>query len=175
MIDGIWTLDTLMDEEQDKLASAWHEAYPRRGQNGPADKPWGQLDETYRESNRAAADHLDIKLHSIGLERRPKAECGENEVKTLDPDQAELLSKVEHARWCAERWLDGWRWGEEKDPKDKIHPDLVPWDKLPEAERKIDEVLVSQVFTALESIGQGAVPISDDNEMTMKRSLPAHS
>ena len=177
MIEDIWTLGTLIDEEQDKLARAWHEAYPRDGigQNRPADKPWEQLDETYRESNRAAADHVSIKLFSIGLERRLLSECGENAVKALNKDQIELLSKTEHARWCAERWLAGWKWAEKRDNDKKLHPDLKPWDELAESEKHIDVKLVSQIFAALDTIGQGAVPVSVRNEAdtTMDQPLPA--
>ena len=45
---------------------------------------------------------------------------------------------VECRRWCAERFLAGWRWGPEKDREHRVSPDLVPWEDLPETVREYD-------------------------------------
>jgi hypothetical protein len=40
------------------------------------------------------------------------------------------LARLEHARWNAERLLDGWKYGPVKDVSHKTHPCLTGWDKL---------------------------------------------
>jgi len=49
----------------------------------------------------------------------------------------EDMARLEHARWNAERLLDGWRFG----PKDifkKTTPYLIPWDELDDETKTYD-------------------------------------
>ena len=67
-------------------------------------------------------------------------------------DEIETLAEMEHGRWCAERYSDGWKWGDQKDVDKKISPYLVSWDVLSDdireydrqAVRKIPELLASE-------------------------------
>ncbi|GAB7050299.1 RyR domain-containing protein [Catenuloplanes indicus] len=43
-----------------------------------------------------------------------------------------------HDAWCALKVDDGWRYGPRRDPVTRTHPCLVPYDDLPEAERRKD-------------------------------------
>ncbi|MFI5842836.1 RyR domain-containing protein [Catenuloplanes sp. NPDC051500] len=43
-----------------------------------------------------------------------------------------------HTSWCDLKYKDGWRYGERKDPDAKTHPCLVPYEQLPERERRKD-------------------------------------
>ncbi|MDP9797514.1 hypothetical protein J2S43_006026 [Catenuloplanes nepalensis] len=43
-----------------------------------------------------------------------------------------------HDAWCTLKINDGWRYGARKDPVAKTHPCLVPYDDLPETERRKD-------------------------------------
>lgn len=43
-----------------------------------------------------------------------------------------------HESWALEKQRDGWVFGERKDAIAKTHPCLVPYDELPEAQRRKD-------------------------------------
>lgn len=43
-----------------------------------------------------------------------------------------------HEAWCLFKIEEGWRYGPERDPVARTHPCLVPYDELPEAERRKD-------------------------------------
>jgi hypothetical protein len=57
---------------------------------------------------------------------------------TLTPEQ-------NHQRWIDHLVSEGWRWGEVKDEQAKTHPDLVPFDELPEHERQKDRLFLAIV------------------------------
>lgn len=173
MLQNIWTLATLKDENQDVIARALHDVYceslKRRRDAGedipmrPAEKPWEQLDETFRESSRAQTDHIPIKLHTIGLTQTPLSSRRTQPFPQLGPENIKMLSRMEHARWCAERWLAGWTLppeGEDRNDAKKWHPDLVAWEDLLNKEKKIDKDLITEMFTVLQRTGYGIAPLS---------------
>lgn len=53
-------------------------------------------------------------------------------------EAVEAIARVNHDRWAAERIAQGWRYGEERDEARKLQPNLVPYEHLPEAEKRID-------------------------------------
>lgn len=116
----------------------------------PAMRPWEQLSEAYREANRHQADHIPVKLRAVGCvtaavnDPRPPAVWSDAEV--------ELLSAIEHARWNANRWLEGWQLGPRNDAR-KTHPKLVPWAELDEPTRQYDRDAVRQIPELLGIVG----------------------
>src|ERR1035438_4691002 len=48
----------------------------------------------------------------------------------FEGSELELLAKMEHKRWMAERFLAGWTLGPRDDEK-RINPYLVEWEDLP--------------------------------------------
>ena len=50
-----------------------------------------------------------------------------------------------HANWMAEKIADGWTYGEVKDADAKTHPCMVPYDQLPEFEKKKDALFLAIV------------------------------
>lgn len=53
-----------------------------------------------------------------------------------------------HGNWMKDKIAAGWVHGETKDLEKKTHPNLVPYEQLPEAERKKDS-LFSAIVGAL--------------------------
>lgn len=51
---------------------------------------------------------------------------------------SEQLALNTHEVWSAQRMSEGWQWGETMDQDAKTHPDLVPYDELPEGEKVYD-------------------------------------
>lgn len=59
----------------------------------------------------------------------------------LSEDLLELTEKIAenvHDVWAVGRISEGWRYGTEKDQEKKLHPDLVPYNELPESEKEYD-------------------------------------
>ena len=57
-------------------------------------------------------------------------------------------ASAQHDQWLEEKRAAGWRWGKIKDGAKKTHPLMVPYSKLPEADRRKD-ALVAAVIDAL--------------------------
>jgi hypothetical protein len=54
-----------------------------------------------------------------------------------------LTPEMMHENWMAQKIAEGWVYGETKDVEKKTHPCLVPYDKLPEEQKKKDEIFIS--------------------------------
>jgi hypothetical protein len=144
-IDDIAAIERLLDYivgGRDALARQFHEAYLAQyaGKTG-AGTPWDSLGETYRRANRRAAAHLDQKLWTIGLSTPDDVHLSgtvgpaayANVIQPLAASSAEddvmrRLARLEHERWCADRRLDGWEYGDVRDDTRRRHPSLVPFD-----------------------------------------------
>lgn len=111
-----------------------------------ANQPWEALPETYREANRASADHFDVKLRAVGRRIAPKHTAVE---APLTSAELEVLARMEHSRWWADRSLDGWQFGETRDNARKLHPDMVPYADLSEPVRQLDRDNVLHIIEIL--------------------------
>jgi hypothetical protein len=143
-----------------QFASRFHGAYKRNrlaaGINPATDKAlkdWNELDPDFRESSCEQAEHMEVKLRTFGYSTdREKGPFP----TTFTDDQFLVLARMEHARWCAERWLAGWTYA--PPPKNKelrTSPYLVPWDHLDEGTQKIDFDLVREILAITAKVGMG--------------------
>lgn len=82
---------------------------------------WDALEESYRESSRVG---VRSALAGATLEKS-------------------------HASWTRERLNAGWKYGPVLDREAKIHPCLVPYDQLPEAQQRKDALFVGIVQAVL--------------------------
>ena len=92
-------------------------AYSQQILNRPVYTPWGDLSVALRRSAVGAVFMV--------LEGRSPAEL--------------------HASWRTARESDGWILGPVRDEQQKIHPNLIPYDELPEGEKEKDRLYVSIV------------------------------
>lgn len=143
-------LDQHIVRLDDTIPRAIHLAYVRDRQaageievTNPAIRPWDELPETLKQSNRDQAAHMRIKLRGIGCDVEP-AEGEGLGPGAFDFTSAELeaLAQVEHDRWMEERIDGGWRYGPEKDVDQKLSPSLVPWSELDEGVKELDRDVV---------------------------------
>ena len=88
-----------------------------------ANRPWESLDESLRNANRMTADHFEVKMRAIGCRIVPRDGNTQTPV-TLEADELELLARMDHDRWWADRALDGWRHGTVRDNAAKVHPNI---------------------------------------------------
>jgi voltage-gated potassium channel Kch len=165
MTEQICTKRMLLNEELDRIAKEIHRDYVserlREGWDEHAEslRPWDFLDEDLKDSSRQQADHLSVKLRAIGC-CRSSDERGSSAVTEFTAEETELLARMEHARFCAERLLAGWEMGEIKDIKKRMTPHLVDLSSLvvPEYDRRA----VSIIPRILEQIGEKVYRCSVD-------------
>ncbi|MCH2615201.1 MAG: RyR domain-containing protein [Opitutales bacterium] len=158
LIDENCSLEAIMAETLDQLARVIHEKYLTEKLNGGAKAgstgallPWRELSEQYKQANRAQAAHINTKLRIAGI--RTKKTIEQNTRFEFTAAEIELLARIEHRRWAAERYLDGWSFGEVRDDIAKLHPDLIPWEKLSDEIKGYDREPIKQIPELLNQIG----------------------
>ncbi len=137
--------EILMRSTRERIAQAIHDGYLATNRRlyggtlpaGDAMQPWEKLDEEYRESSRKQADHIIPKLRAIGCRIRHRRSWNAPVFRFTD-DELDLLARAEHQRWMNDRLKLGWKYGEVRNNKRKIHPDLVAWQKLTDDRRELD-------------------------------------
>lgn len=152
-----WKVAEMRQERIDDLARKLHmnylelreksrrEADPSTWRAKPADKPWDELPEIYRADNRHSADHLEVKLRAMDCELVESESVRGRALADFSVEEIEVMSKMEHARWNASKWLDGWVYGEKRDDSIKAHDNLVPYDLLSEGIKDYDRDTVRKL------------------------------
>jgi len=146
----------LLTETDDEIAKALHKDYcdgedkklanDPTHKRKPAHKHWEKVAETYREANRSSADHYQTKLRAVGRILIPKDKGSE---APLTEDEIELLAKMEHQRWWAERSLDGWKFAKDRNDLLKEHPDMVEYEELSDGTKDYDRDNVKKIIEIL--------------------------
>jgi voltage-gated potassium channel Kch len=144
LVDRTCSLELVVNGTHEMMARAIHEEYVlsrfQAGQvaaPGTRIRPWEELPEEYREANRAQADEITRMLRRAGSEIAPMADWDESPL-VFTAGELESLAEEEHLRWMRERTASGWIFGEARDDERKLHPSLIPWADLPEAEKEKD-------------------------------------
>lgn len=116
------------------------------------EKLWNNIPVAHQWSNLYSAYSIGPKLRSVGLP--------ENGFVRFTEDQINLLAKVEHNRWNMEKLLLGFRTPTEEEEKtiksckekrdeykDKyfVHPDICPYNELPESSKEFDRNLTAGI------------------------------
>ena len=68
-------------------------------------------------------------------------------------DLIELLAKNNHDIWAQKRMEEGWRYGPERNDVRKEHPDLVPYEDLPESEKEYDRKTAVEALKVILAMG----------------------
>lgn len=68
-------------------------------------------------------------------------------------DLTERLAEHNHDVWARRRIRDGWTYGPQRDDEAKEHPDLLPYDELPEEEKEYDRETAVEVLKAIQAEG----------------------
>ncbi len=162
---GFGELDDIVDDtgafdaDADKLAKMMHQAYLNVAHEDKAScVPWEKLDEDKRESNRRQVIHIAAKLSSIGMDVESWLKSLDEKldqpflpefVNAVNNEEMEKLSILEHDRWMADRRLNGWRYGIDRDDMKRTHPDLVPYDELGIEAQSFDRVMIETLLDIL--------------------------
>ena len=137
----LYTPDLVMRARLDRLARQVHENY-RAVNGGPR---WEELSDFARRSNLAAADHWETKLRLLlpgetvlsptaTLCRRAAAVYA-----AADEPSRQRFREIEHIRWMRFHLLQNWRWGPERSNERRIHPMLLPFERLTNEEQAKDD------------------------------------
>lgn len=114
---------------------------------------WFKQPEDFRESCRQQAAHIHVKLRAVGCEAVPLNDP-RPPVSEFTSDQLEMLARLEHNRWMAERWIANWQFAPgKKDIVRRSNPNLVPWEQLDREIQKYDREFVRLIPRLLEVVG----------------------
>jgi hypothetical protein len=167
MLERLCDPEILFGGVHEELARAMHEDYVRqqlsRGApplSQPTLQPWESLPDHFKESNRDAAADLGRKLDAIHCVLVPLLDWHE-ELFELTPNDVETLARMEHERWMRDLESRGWTYGETRDDHAKRHPQIRPFDDLPDVEQAKDREQVRLLPTLLASIGYRPLRLAD--------------
>jgi class 3 adenylate cyclase len=93
---------------------------------------------------------------------------------TVGPDISELreaLARSVHETWVRLRTAEGWRRGPTRDDGRKEHPDLVPFEELPESEREYDRQTALTTLKTLLALGYTIQPPAGGAAISWANSL----
>ncbi len=154
--EQVATRALIIDGALDQGAAMAHDFY-QRGAARRADvalreleavrRSWSDVGETYRNANRASADHAVLKLWDAGWIPADRDGEAEAAAPVIAEEQIAKLARREHDRWTAERLLAGWRPGEKRNNRLMIHPNITAWDNLTPAEQDKDADQVRAAVT----------------------------
>lgn len=161
-IDGVMFYQLMLQnvlygESLEQLAKMIHEQYllDMKGEDPslyPAMKPWEDISEHYRDSNRRQASFIPDKLKKLGyglcpVINRPIV------LKKFSKEEIEKLAMSEHDYWMVEKTDAGWQYGSPRSDVKKLHPCLVGWDELPKLEKDKDRESARRIPDLLASAG----------------------
>jgi len=160
LLDKTCSLEVLLGGTHEILARAIHEDYVchqkeagATSQTNPSMVDWDALPEDLKESNRHQADHIEVKLKTVGCGIQPLTDWEAASFEFL-PEEVERLAEMEHERWCEERSLQGWSYAPgPKNIKKKKSPHLVPWKELSEEIKEYDRNMVRGLPSFLAQAG----------------------
>ena len=113
---------------------------------------WEELNEDIREAYRLQVADIPSQLYGLGYELISNSDAT-SPVAIITPEQLELLSRLGHERWMAERQRQGWSPGLTRDDAHKHHPALVPWEFLSETDKEKSRTLVGKIPLLIRKAG----------------------
>lgn len=96
------------------------------------------------EVYRAALGVSDMRAWDTAPED-DKAQARAATKEALSADVSKTTPAQWHAKWCAEKAADGWKYGPVIDVERKQHPNMLPYEQLPEEQRALDQLFVVAV------------------------------
>src|SRR5581483_11879097 len=188
LVGKLRTYRLAMDLPKGQAHDAWeraarliHERYAAQaGHSSESTKPWAQLDEFYRGSNRRLVRNAlwmveQIAEHTWSSRGVPAAAAADEtppDLRKLTPlEQLErmgigrkaalAMARTEHEDWCRYYRDHGWKYGPVRDNKHKITDKLVDWSVVEsDPERlRVATASVADTLSALRELGYRSRPV----------------
>ena len=123
------------------------------GTSSESTVPFKDLPDDLKQSNIDAAEDIPNKLRAInhGIRKIPQGRTART--PDITDEEVKELAIIEHDRFCRERRLQGWVYGEEKDIDSKITPYLVSFDELPDDIRVYNLESIYAIPVILKKLG----------------------
>lgn len=86
----------------------------------------------------------------------------------LHIDRPEAGPAASHESWMAHKLAEGWMWGPTKDPENKRHPCMVPFQQLP-----VEQQAKDYIFRAVVQALQGATVRQQDKIAALEAKIDA--
>jgi hypothetical protein len=142
----------------DKIAKALYAVSMQNTSSGSETEKeaisWELLDHEIRQSNRHQADHLFIKMRSVGYHIRPiNRELEEYRIIKFNDSEIELLTKIEHNRSCAEMFIRGWQFGEKDNHSRRISSNLTSYTSISDGVKMFNRRKINIIPEVLERSG----------------------
>lgn len=129
------------------FARGIHQSYVddalRRGEtlgSRPLLRPWEELPEDARALNLVQAAAFPRTLAAIRCTVAPRTSLADPFF--FRPGEVETLARREHQHWLEEQRARGWKAGAKRSDRNKVHPLLLPWEQLSEADRSRNRAIV---------------------------------
>ena len=158
IFDHACSADLMLGGMHEILARDLHEIYRADNHSASASKTWEQLPEALKDANRQQASRI-FQLLKEGGHRIYPIQDWDAHKKVFTGTEMEMMACLEHALWRQAKEADGWTYAEERDNDKQTHPDLVPWEELPEVEREKNLKVIRQLPALLARIGFEIGPI----------------
>ena len=141
----------------EKIARCVHENYRKENAGikpagHDAMKPWEELPERYKKSNRRVAHDIQAKLQRINCDFDPIIAGTSPPAFAYLPEEIEILAEMEHIQWMRDKLAEGFTLGPD-DPNKNTNPDLRPWVELSESAKKKDRQSVLNLPKIMEDAG----------------------
>jgi uncharacterized membrane protein len=140
----------------ERLARAIHNRYLQTadgrgglGAKSAAARPWEELPEEFKDSNRTRARQIGDMLAAMGCLMVPNFDP--SVTFAFDDDEVELLARREHERWVAEQTALGYVHGPVREGR--FHPDVVAWEQLTDEARTKNIESVRGIPAMLADVG----------------------
>ena len=127
------TSKIIFDEELDIDAKKIHNDYIKAVNGEYYVQTWEELAIFKKNSNRMQAEHMAIKYRAIGE-------------KITNTELKRKWAKIEHLRWNAFHYVNGWDYAPLRDDAKKLHNCLVPFEELSKEDQKKDEETLLSLY-----------------------------
>lgn len=160
LFSEVISIPFIKNEETDLVAKEINRLYAEENRKDELQKwEWEHLAEEYKNTNRAAADHLEYKLKlfncAIAVENDINPEFKINFSNIITPNHEEM----EHNRWWVEKIFAGWAYSSVRDNDLKLHNDMIEFDKLSLKSQTKDRANYLNISKTLNKAGKKIIKI----------------